>query len=115
MPFIIGFLFRAVVAFFGGMLPKAVATFFALKATDRMVDLAKKLAIVAAILLLIGLEVAAINAAIAGLKVVIPQEYTKLGAMFYPTNLPVCASVITAASLLRIFIVWKIRVMEYFV
>lgn len=115
MPFIIGFLFRAGIAFFGSMIPRAVATFFALKVADRVVSFAKKLAIIAAILVLIGLEVAAINGAISALKVAIPQEYTQLGAMFYPTNLPVCASVITAASLMRIFIVWKIRVMEYFV
>ncbi|TRX75645.1 hypothetical protein [Pseudomonas mangiferae] len=115
MPFILGFLFRGLVAFFGSMIPKAVATLFAIKATDRIVDFAKKLALIAAIMLLIGLEIKAINEAIALLKVTVPDEYTKLGAMFYPSNLPTCASIITAASLLRIFLVWKIRVMEYFV
>lgn len=121
MPFIIGFLGRLLLSFFGrgsawlvglssAIIPVVAQSF--VKFFSRLAKIALVLAAISAAVLAFSSAVDAAFSSVAGFFV--PSEYFQIGSMFIPSNLSMCLGIVIVARIKSLIFFWVVRISEKF-
>jgi len=89
-----------------------IARFFIQKAARWGVNLAIIFAYAASIVTLSILFFNAIDVLLYSVSFIIPSEYLELVSVFFPSNLHVCFSIVISARILKMSLVWSLRMRQ---
>lgn len=121
MPFLVGFASRFLLSLFG----RASAWLIGLAATlvpglvQGIIKLFSRLIKIGLVLAAIGTALVAFSSAVDSAfssvsGFFVPQEFFEVGAMFIPSNLSMCLSIVVVARIKSLIFMWVVRISEKF-